>query len=79
MLFSKLPANVQALARKNHKLWAQNPSHPSLHFKEINAKDSIYSIRVGKGYRALGVRDGNNIVWFWIGSHTEYDKMIAGK
>lgn len=36
----------------------------------------IYSIRIGQGYRALGERAGNEITWYWIGSHSEYDKLI---
>ena len=34
------------------------------------------SVRVGLGYRALGVRHGDDILWFWIGSHAEYDRLV---
>jgi hypothetical protein len=33
-------------------------------------------VRVGLNYRAVGVRDGQDVIWFWIGSHAEYDKLI---
>jgi hypothetical protein len=33
---------------------------------------------VGLGYRALGVREGETMVWFWIGSHAEYDRLVRG-
>ncbi|MFT3879841.1 MAG: hypothetical protein QM703_09295 [Gemmatales bacterium] len=75
--FAKLPESIQARARKNYQLWKQNPQHPSLRFKPIHAKEAIYSIRVGKGWRALGLMDDNSITWFWIGSHAEYDQLIA--
>ena len=53
----------------------ENPSHPSLQFKKVD-EPNVYSVRVGLGYRALGVLEGSDIVWFWIGPHSEYDKMI---
>jgi hypothetical protein len=48
---------------------------PSLQFKKVD-EPNVYSVRVGLGYRALGMMDGTDIVWFWIGSHSEYDKLI---
>ncbi|RPH91286.1 MAG: hypothetical protein EHM73_03195, partial [Chroococcales cyanobacterium metabat2.561] len=73
--FAKLPEIVQQTARKNYKLWKQNPTHPSLEFKKLNTKEAVYSVRVGIGWRAVGVlKKPDTIVWFWIGSHDEYDK-----
>jgi len=37
----------------------------------------IYSARVGKGHRAVGVLESDEIVWFWIGSHKEYERIIG--
>ena len=53
-LFQQLPERVKRTARKNYKLWQDNPSHPSLEFKEVNQEDQIWSIRVGIGWRAQG-------------------------
>jgi len=77
-LFSKLPNRVQETAKKNYQLWRENPSHPSLEFKKVNNKLNIWSVRVGIGWRALGVvkTQENKIVWFWIGSHAEYDRIL---
>ncbi|HEX8675403.1 MAG TPA: hypothetical protein VF710_26140 [Longimicrobium sp.] len=37
----------------------------------------IYSARVGRHYRALGERQvDDTIVWFWIGSHADYDRIL---
>jgi hypothetical protein len=74
--FGKLPSRVQSLARKNYKIWRQNASHPALQFKRVGKRKAVYSVRVGIGWRALGVRMEDTIVWFWIGSHAEYDKLI---
>jgi mRNA-degrading endonuclease RelE of RelBE toxin-antitoxin system len=54
----------------------QEPSHPGLNFKKVDEENNIYSARVGLGYRVLGQVDGSEIVWFWIGSHGDYDKVV---
>lgn len=75
--FAKLPNRVQNTARKNYKLWKQNPNHPSLEFKKLNTKPPVYSVRAGVGWRAVGVmKNSDTIVWFWIGSHSDYDKLL---
>ncbi|MGK7880835.1 MAG: hypothetical protein AB4060_12145 [Crocosphaera sp.] len=75
--FAKLPETVKQTARKNYKLWKQNPKHASLEFKRINTKELVYSVRVGIGWRAVGVmKTSDTIVWFWIGKHSEYDKLL---
>ena len=53
--FRLLPEEIKNLARKNYRLWRENPSHPSLHFKRVNRREPIYSVRVGSGYRAVGL------------------------
>ncbi len=76
-LFKQLPKKIKTLASKNYKLWKNNPNHPSLYFKKIKASDNMYSIRIGIGWRALGVlKSKDSIIWFWIGSHNDYDKLI---
>ena len=69
--FKKLPDRIKNLARKNYGLWKENPKHPSLNFKKIESKHIVYSIRVGLGWRALGTKESDDIIWFWIGSHSE--------
>ncbi|HEY9866890.1 MAG TPA: hypothetical protein V6D21_22140 [Candidatus Obscuribacterales bacterium] len=75
--FAHLPERVKKTARKNYKLWTQNPSHPSLEFKNLNTTEPVYSVRVGVGWRAVGVmKNSDTILWFWIGSHSDYDKLL---
>ena len=73
--YDQLPASVRATAEKNYELWKQNPFHPSVQFKEIN--EGLWSARITQSYRALARRRGDLIVWFWIGTHDEYDRLIA--
>jgi hypothetical protein len=69
--YNALPKAIQRVADQNYELLKADPSHPSLHFKKVGP---YWSVRVGKGYRALGVQDG--ISWVWIGTHAEYDQLI---
>jgi len=67
---------VQDQARLAYRLFRDNPEHPSLRFKPVHPKRPIYSARVGLGYRALAVRHGDAVIWFWIGSHGDYDHLL---
>lgn len=75
--YRRLDASVKQSARKAFRLWGQNPFHPSLRFKCINRQESIWSVRVTLGYRALGVWDGDTVTWFWVGSHDEYERFFS--
>jgi hypothetical protein len=73
--FDGLPKDVQKRARKQYRLFRQNPAHRSLQFKELTP--GLMSIRVTLGYRALAWKEGDALLWFWIGSHAEYDRLIS--
>ena len=74
--FSELPAEVKENAQSAYRLFRDNSAHPSLHFKKLGGQDEIYSVRIGLNYRALGVmKEGSRIIWFWIGSHADYDHL----
>jgi hypothetical protein len=75
-LFAALPARVQHQAREAYRLFRNDPYHPGLHFKQVHPVPPTYSARVGISYRAVGVREGDLIVWYWIGSHADYDKLL---
>jgi len=75
-LLSELPLDVQREARRAYGLFQGNPGHPSLHFKKVQGEDDIYSARIGPDYRALAVMKKDRIVWYWIGSHSDYDRLI---
>ena len=74
--FSLLPAQIQQRARVAYLRFRRDPNHPSLQFKKVHTVRPVYSARVGLGYRVLGVREGETLVWFWIGSHAEYDRLL---
>ena len=63
---------MRELARKNYQLWTENAGHSSLRFKRITPPN--WSARVGSHYRAVGIFEGQEFVWQWIGTHEEYNK-----
>jgi hypothetical protein len=71
-----LPPEIRDLARKAYRLFRESPGHPSLHFKKVHDREPVYSVRVTLGYRAVGLLDDDDITWFWIGSHAEYDRLL---
>ncbi len=71
--YDELPLSVQQVADRNYKKLKVNSKHPSLHFKKIG---KYWTVRVGIHYRALAVEIEEGLLWFWIGSHGEYDKII---
>jgi hypothetical protein len=60
-----------------YALFRADPNHPSLRFKQVHPSRAIFSVRIGLGYRALGVRHDDEMLWFWIGSHADYDRLLS--
>jgi hypothetical protein len=75
--FATLPARIQEEARRAYRLFQTDPDHPSLRYKPVHPKRPIYSVRVGRDYRAVGIREENEMIWFWIGPHADYDRLLA--
>jgi len=72
--YRALPVEVRALADKAFAQLKANPSHPSLNFKRI---ERFWSVRVGLHYRSLGVSTKDGVLWFWIGTHADYDRLVG--
>jgi hypothetical protein len=71
-----LPESIKDLAKRAYNLFKDNPAHPGLQFKKVNDNPEVYSVRITRAYRSLGVKDEDTIIWFWIGTHDGYDKLI---
>ncbi|MEG4457587.1 ParE family toxin-like protein [Microcoleus sp. N9_A1] len=76
-LFADLPEQVQQQTRGAYRQFKEDPSHPSLRFKKVHPDLPIYSARISKNYRAVGQLDGDTVIWFWVGSHTDYDRLLG--
>ena len=76
--FAKLPRDIQQRARAAYRRFQVDPTHPSLQFKRLHAKLPLWSVRVSDSYRAVGIRQNDDeIIWFFIGTHAEYDRLLA--
>ena len=71
--YQLLPQTAQRSADKSFALLRENPLHPSLHFKRVGR---LWSVRIGLEFRALALRDKDDLIWFWIGTHAEYDRLL---
>ncbi len=77
-LLEELPKEVQLQARVAYQVFIQNPNHPSLQFKALtDFSEPLYSVRIGAHYRALGLLEHDQITWIWIGTHSQYSKVLA--
>jgi hypothetical protein len=72
--YRALPAEVQGLADKSFSLLKADSRHPSLHFKRVGR---FWAARVGLHYRAVAIEAPDGLLWFWIGTHAEYDRIVG--
>jgi hypothetical protein len=76
-LYRQLPRQVRQRAVKAYRLWRENPHHPSLRFKRVDPEEPLYSVRISLDYRAVGWLEQDTVVWFWIGDHDDYDRLLG--
>ena len=77
-LLATLPIDVKRQAYAAYRQFKHDPYHPSLQFKRVSQRRALYSVRIGSNHRALGIREADDlIVWVWIGTHAEYDKLLS--
>ena len=72
--YAELPPNVQRRVPQKFQILRQNPRHPSLRFKKVR---DLWAIRVSRDYRALARQEEGDFIWFWVGTHSEYERRIS--
>ena len=75
-MLAALPEQIRRQAREAYRRFQQDPKLPGLQFKKVHTTLPIYSARINIYYRAVGVVTGDQIVWFWIGGHNDYDQLL---
>jgi len=75
-LLAAAPEPVHNKIKAAYRLWADNPRHPSLRFKKVHDTLPIFSARVDLDWRAVGVLRGDTMIWFWVGPHGEYERLL---
>ncbi len=74
--YEALPVDIRKKAKDTYRLFRKDPWYPSLHFKRVHSTLPVYSVRITKDYRAVGILKDEKIVWFWVGSHSSYEKLL---
>jgi hypothetical protein len=74
--FGGLPSEIKDAAREAYARFRADPSHPARHLKLVHPTQAIYSVRITLHYRALAVREHDTFIWFWIGTHAQYDALL---
>ena len=74
--FRRLPEAVRAATKEAYGRWRENPRHPGLRFKMVDAEERIYSARVTRSYRACCFEEDGEYTWFFVGTHEEYDRLL---
>jgi hypothetical protein len=72
--YRSLDPQIRSLARKQYRLWRKDPFHPSLHFKKV--ADDTWLVRIDRNHRALAAQVEDTLIWFWIGSHGNYERLL---
>ena len=75
--YARLSESNRKAARRAYSLFVENPDHPSLRFKKLAGHDRIWSVRINEQYRAIGERQGDTIIWAWVGTHNEFDSLFG--
>ena len=74
--YAEISLTVRKQAKEAYKQFLKDPYYPSLHFRQIHSTRPIFSVRITKNYRAIGIIQGEEIIWFWIGSHADYNNLL---
>jgi hypothetical protein len=83
--YAKLPPRIQELTRQACLLFDRNPDHPSLRHHQLEDRKASshtpgsYSVSITMQYRAIYVREGDVNIWYWIGTHADYDRFTGEK
>ncbi len=75
-LYRKLPRKIRQAARIAYRQFVADPTHPSLHFQRLAVSAQLWSVRITRDYRAVGLVQGTTITWFWIGDHKAFDRAF---
>jgi hypothetical protein len=75
-LYHGLPPQIRNVAQKAFQKFSDNPAHPSLQLERLKFDSRAWSVRVTRNYRAVARRYDDDWLWFWIGSHEEFDRRF---
>ncbi len=75
-LYHALSPEVRQAAQNAFQKFLDNPAHPGLQLERLRSDGRAWSVRVTRNYRAVARRYDDGWLWFWIGSHEEFDRRF---
>jgi hypothetical protein len=75
-LYYELPPEIRAAAREAYRKFTANSAHPGLQLERLKCDSRTWSVRVTRNYRAVARRYDDDWLWFWIGTHEEFDRRF---
>ena len=75
-LYHKLPESIRQSAQDAFRIFSNDPLHPALTMERLRCVSNYWSVRITRNYRAVGVKAGDDMNWFWIGSHSDFEKKF---
>ena len=75
-LYYQLPPEIRAAAREAYRKFAVNSAYPSLQLERLKCDSRVWSVRITRNYRAVARRYDDDWLWFWIGTHEEFDRRF---
>jgi hypothetical protein len=75
-LYLELPQSVRREAQEAFRVFCDNPAHPGLSLERLRCDPESWSVRITRDYRAVGTKEGDVMNWYWIGSHSQFDKKF---
>lgn len=81
----RLPPPIRKLAESAFATFQRNPDHPALRRHRLadseagRHRSGTWSVSITMKYRALYVVDGETNVWYWVGSHSDFDTFVGRK
>jgi len=84
-MLSKIPANIQKIADTAFGKFLENPLEPCLENHPLadchtgRHRKNSRAVSITARFRAIYVVEGDTNVWYWIGSHEDYNNFTGLK
>jgi hypothetical protein len=75
-LYRDLPREIRMAAKNAFEIFLSNPAHPSLRLERLKSDRRAWSVRITRNYRAVALRNGDEWIWLWVGSHKDFDRRF---
>lgn len=56
-LYALIPDKIREKSDRAFRLWSKNPFHKSLRYKQVHTTKPVFSVRIDRNWRTLGVKE----------------------